>query len=63
MTIKDDALKILVILYNNKIKGNNEVRSDNQEIKQLELSKVEFNNALEFLEGKKLPGIEALTDK
>lgn len=57
MSIKNDALKILAILYNNKIKGINEVRSDDSEIEKLELSEIEFNNATEFLKGKKLSKI------
>jgi len=53
MSIKKDSLKILVILYNYKIKGISEVRSDDAEIINLKLSETEFNNAYEFLRGKK----------
>src|SRR3989338_2541211 len=53
MPIQNDALRVLAVLYNHKIKGIDEVRSDNPEILKLELSKIEFKNALEHLKGKK----------
>ena len=54
MYIKDDALRILAVLYNHKIKGIDEIRSDNSEIIKLGLSEIKFKNALEFLKEKKL---------
>lgn len=54
MTISDDALQILTVLYNNKIKGVAKVKSDDQNILKLSLSEIELNNAIEFLVGKKL---------
>ncbi len=59
MSIKGDALKILAVLYNHKIKGIDEVRSDNSEIIKLGLSEIEFKNALEFLQGKKFVKIHS----
>src|SRR3989338_1879894 len=53
MPIQNDALRVLAVLYNHKIKGIDEVRSDNPEILKLELSKIEFKDALEHLKGKK----------
>ncbi len=53
MSMNSDALKILTVLYNYKIKGINDVRSDDTAIKDLKLSDIEFNNAREFLCEKK----------